>query len=101
MFWLFLLVTALAGYLGYRNYQLDKKWRCLRYCWHTMSDFAGEAMRPSDGELGARWKDVVREHSAFMRWFGILPLSHADLGIYEAALVEREIPTLVAHKVAF
>lgn len=101
MFWLFLLTAALAAYLVYRNYQLEKRWRSLRYCWHTMSDFAGEALRSPDGDIDAAWTDVVREHQAFMRQFGVPVLAPADLELYEAALLERQIPPLVAHRPAF
>jgi hypothetical protein len=94
---LLFIATLIIAYLIYRNYQLEKRWRCFRYCWQSMSDLAGERLRDGD-ETDAQWRDAVREQAAFMRRFGASPLSRAELMIYEAALLERNLPILTEHK---
>lgn len=96
----FLLVAAgvlIAGLIR-QNYQLEKRWRCLRYSWHCMSDFAGERLRDA-GEIDEQWREVVREHSTFMAAFGAPMLTKSALLLYEEALVERNIPVLTEHLV--
>ncbi len=95
-----LLIATLGAtaYLLYRNYQLEKRWRCMRYCWQSMSDFAGERLR-NDSRFDEHWRDVVTEQTALMARFGARPLTTDDIRVYEAALLERDLPILVEHKV--
>jgi hypothetical protein len=93
-----LLFPVLTTYLLYKNYQLEKRWRCLRYCWHIMSDFAGESARGEDGSWDLGWKEVVNEHKAFLRNFSVDLLSNQQIELYEAALLEHDLPILVEHK---
>ena len=94
---LIIAVGALV-YLVYRNYQLEKRWRCMRYCWQSMSDFACEKSR-GDGHGDEDWCDVVREQTALMARFGVEPLTSDGIRIYELALLERNLPILTTHKV--
>jgi hypothetical protein len=95
---IFLLLPVLAIYLIYQNYQLEKKWRCMRYCWHVMSDFAGESTREEDGSWDFEWEEIVNEHRKFMKRFGIDMLSNQQLELYETALLERNIGILTEHR---
>lgn len=99
MLWLLLSIGVVGSipFLIYRNYQLEKRWRCLRYCWHSMSDYAGESGR-LDGELSEQWRKVVTEQMSFMSLFGAHPLTTQGLQLYEEALTERDFPVLSAHK---
>lgn len=90
MIWLALAVIA---YLIYRNYQLEKRWRAMRYCWQCMSDLAGHRLKGEEGH-DAEWRETVGEHARFMGRFGAQPLSPAALELYEEALVERNIEPL-------
>ena len=81
-----------------RNYQLEKRWRCLRYWWQSMSDFASERLR-ENGQLDEAWCEVVKEQIALMGRFGARPLTMADLRQYELALLERGLPILTEHKI--
>ncbi|MBA4748599.1 MAG: hypothetical protein H2056_07800 [Sphingopyxis sp.] len=90
MVWVALAVIA---YLLYRNYQLEKRWRALRYCWHCMSDFAGNRLK-DDGCPDEDWVQTLREQRTFMLQFGVRPLSTFALDQYEEALVERKIEPL-------
>ena len=94
---LLLIATLIITYLIYRNYQLEKRWRCFRYCWQSMSDLAGERLREGN-ETDGQWEDAVREQADFMRRFGGSPLSRAELILYETALLERNLPILTEHK---
>lgn len=87
------LASAVIVYLIYRNYQLEKRWRAMRYCWQCMSDFAGHRLKNEDGH-DDEWRETVREHARFMRPFGAQPLMPSALELYEEALVERNINPL-------
>ena len=63
-----------------------------------MSDFAGNSLKADDGQPDMGWKDVLLEQAHFMRQFGVTPLSNNQVDVYEAALLERNISTLVEHK---
>ena len=95
----FLLLVAMAAvvFLVRHNYQLEKRWRCMRYCWHSMSDFAGERLREG-GEYDQQWRYVVKEQAALMARFGVRPLSSADLRDYEMELIARDLPPLEEHR---
>lgn len=93
-----LLSPAVVTYLIYQNYQLEKKWRCMRYCWHMMSDFAGNSTREEDGSWDFGWEEVVNEHREFMKIFSIDMLSNQQLKLYESALLERNIGILIEHR---
>mgnify|MGYP001208104303 CR=1 FL=1 len=98
MGWLFGVALAVICYLVYQNYQLEKRWRCLRYCWQSMSDFAAEKTR-IEGDIDEHWLDVSREQIAFMSMFGAKALTSDDIRIYELALLERNMPILTEHKI--
>jgi len=98
MIFLLIATMGVAAYLLYRNYQLEKRWRCMRYCWQSMSNFAGERLRDGS-QIDKHWRDVLREQTALMANFGAGPLTNEGLRIYEAALLERNLPILVEHKV--
>jgi hypothetical protein len=89
-----LLITP---YLIYRNYQLEKRWRSVRYCWQAMSDFAAELDKEEDGTPGLWWQEVANEHIFFLKAFGVRTLSVNDLHLYESELTWRDIPPLNAH----
>ncbi len=89
--------VSAAAYLIYRNYQLEKRWRCMRYCWQSMSDFAGERLKDG-GEVDPWWRDVVKEQVALMGRFGAAPLTTDGVRVYELALLERDLPILTEHK---
>ncbi len=97
---LFFAALATVVYLLHRNYQLEKRWRCMRYCWQSMSDFAGERLR-DDGQIDEHWRDVVNEQTTLMARFGVKPLTTADIRLYEGARAEREIPILTEHRGLF
>ena len=92
------LTLIIVAYLVHRNYQLEKRWRCLRYCWQSMSDFASERLR-DEGQIDAEWGDVVKEQIALMARFGAGPLTNENIRVYELALLERDLPILTEHKV--
>lgn len=95
---LLILSLAVIAFLARRNYQLEKRWRSLRYCWYSMSDLA--AGRPNqDGGPDEQWLAAMREQAAFMARFGASPLSSDGVRLYEAALLERNLPILTEHGV--
>lgn len=98
MDFMFIAALSLAAYLIYRNYQLEKRWRCMRYCWQSMSDFACERLR-SDGQVDEQWQDAVKEQTVLMSHFGASPLTTDGIRVYELALLERSLPLLTEHKV--
>jgi hypothetical protein len=63
-----------------------------------MSDFAGERLRDGS-QTDEHWRHVLREQTALMANFGAMPLTNDGLRIYEAALLERNLPILIEHKV--
>lgn len=95
---LLILALAVIAFLVHRNYQLDKRWRALRYCWYSMSDFAAGRLK-QHGEPDEQWLAAMREQAAFMGRFGASPLSSEGVRLYEAALLERNLPILTEHRV--
>ncbi|RDE04273.1 hypothetical protein [Sphingomonas aracearum] len=92
------LALAVIAFLVRRNYQLEKRWRSLRYCWYSMSDLAAGRLN-QDGEPDEQWLTAMREQAAFMARFGASPLSSEGVRLYEAALLERNVPILTEHRV--
>lgn len=95
------LLFGACIFLVRRNYELEKRWRNLRYCWHMMSDFAGQRLRDEEAEPDCRndwqWEQVVKEQTSLMKRFGVPSLTDNDIQIYEHALLERHILPLRAH----
>ncbi len=94
---LLILALSIAAYLFYRNYQLEKRWRCLRYCWISMSDLAAARLM-EDGEEDEQWLAAMREQAALMARFGVPPLSSDGIRVYESALLDRGLPILTEHR---
>lgn len=95
---LLILVLAVLAFLVHRNYQLEKRWRSLRYCWYSMSDFAAGRLNEDD-EPDEQWLAAMREQASFMGRFGVSPLTSDGVQLYEAALLERSLPILTEHRV--
>ena len=95
---LFLAVTAALVLLLLRNHALENRWRCARYCWQSMSDYAAWRLG-TEGGVDDHWREVMGEQAALMSRFGARPLTDAEIRLYEAALLERGLPILVEHKV--
>lgn len=94
---LLILALLFVAYLIYRNYQLEKRWRCLRYCWIAMSDLAATRLM-QDGIQDDQWLAAMQEQAALMARFGVAPLSSDGIRVYESALLERHLPILTEHK---
>jgi hypothetical protein len=92
LFWA-VIVGVTMGLLSWQVHQFDKRWRCARYCWHIMSDYAGDRTR-IDGELSPEWRAVSYEQSLLLRRFGIPLMSAAELSAYERGLANRGIAKL-------
>jgi hypothetical protein len=84
-----ILIAAIV-YLLWVNYQLQKRWRALRYCWQVMSDFACEGTKIDD-QPDFRWKEAVKRQISFLRRFKVVPLNERQLRHYEVALLDRNI----------
>lgn len=94
---LFTLTLIACFYLLKQNYKLEKRWRCMRYCWQSMSDLAGNRLGDEPG-TDHQWREVLEEQKDLMGRFGAAPLSEYDFREYEAALIDRDYPILLAHR---
>lgn len=97
-----LLSIALAGvallvYLIHENYKLSRALCCMRYCWQTMSDFAGEQLKNEDGQLSDWWIAVLEDHKALMEKFGSRILTQEELSQYEMRLINYGMKVLSGH----
>ena len=92
LFWA-LVVAVTIGLLSFQVYAFDRRWRCARYCWHIMSDYAGDRTRV-DGELSDDWRAVSYEQAQLLRRNGVPLMTAADLSAYERRLARRGMAKL-------
>jgi hypothetical protein len=92
LFWAVVVGVTLT-LTWYQIHVFDRRWRCARYCWHIMSDYAGDRTRV-DGELSDDWRAVSYEQAQLLRRNGVPLMTAADLSAYERRLARRNMAKL-------